>query len=62
MTEQVTGHYTQLAWGKTYEIGCGFMVTKGNQKHHIHDKHHRHNEGRVGGRFEYVSEIEISVE
>ena len=24
-THPVTGHYTQLAWAKTYEIGCGFL-------------------------------------
>jgi len=24
-THPVTGHYTQLAWAKTHEIGCGFL-------------------------------------
>ena len=21
----VIGHYTQVVWAKTYEVGCGFM-------------------------------------
>ena len=25
MTDPVTGHYTQLVWANTYEIGCGFI-------------------------------------
>ena len=44
MTDAVTGHYTQLAWANSYEIGCGFMSTGGHVKHH---KHHKHKGGKV---------------
>ena len=25
MTSSVTGHYTQVVWAKTNEVGCGFV-------------------------------------
>ena len=24
-THPVTGHYTQVAWANSYEVGCGFL-------------------------------------
>ena len=29
------GHFTQLVWHDTYQVGCGFMQTKESQKDRI---------------------------